>query len=61
MHGPRFSRKSNGVGYPCRREVEGIVAARSSREVEGIFASCFSQSEQLEEMFACAVTGHDKV
>ena len=36
-------------------------AARSSREVEGILASCFSQSEQLEGMFVCAVTGHDKV
>ena len=36
-------------------------AARSSREVEGILASCFAQSEQLEGMFACAVTGHDKV
>ena len=36
-------------------------AARSSREVEGILVSCFSKSEQLDAMFACAETGHDKV
>ena len=36
-------------------------AARSIREVEGILASYYSQSEQLDGMFACAVTGHGKV
>ena len=37
------------------------LAARSSREVEGILASRFSQSEQLEGMFVCAVTRHGKM
>ena len=31
------------------------------REVEGILASRFSQSEQLDRKFVCAVTGHGKV
>ena len=37
------------------------LAARSSREVEGILASCFSQSAQLEGMFVCGVTGYGKM
>ena len=37
------------------------LAARWNREVEGILASRFSQSEKLEEMFVCAVTGHGKM
>ena len=36
-------------------------AARLNREVEGILASRFSQSEQLDGMFVCSVTGHSKV
>ena len=42
---------------------EEAMAFRSSieREVEGILASRFSQSEQLDGMFVCAVTGHGKL
>ena len=46
-----------------RRISSSQFAARLSREVEveGILASRFSQSEQLDGMFVCAVTGHGKV
>ena len=42
---------------------EEVMAFRSSieREVEGTLSSRFSQSEQLDGMFVCAVTGHSKV
>ena len=37
------------------------LAAQPSREVVEILASLFSQSEQLEGMFVCAVTGYGKM
>ena len=42
------------------KAIASDLAARSSREVERILASRFSLIEQLEGLFVCAVTGHDK-